>query len=361
MAAEIVEPGEPLLRYRAGPTARRILKERGLMVETLGAFVGPASGPKWLVLAGIDRALLDLGLLTGAEDRRTLLVGSSAGGWRILALATADPATTHQGLLAGYIHQVFTDEDTPITVSAAYREIFRELFSDDAVRYIIDHPRLDVALHVVRRRLGRSKTKNAQVAVLSAAMASATLGRRGVERLFEPYVFHSRPDDVVASLGVKAARLDPDNFFDVAMATGSVPIYMDPVSDIAGGSPGLYLDGGLTDYHINRRYVDDADRLVLFPHYRERIAPGWFDKHMPWRKPSRATLDNLLQIFPSDDFVRRLPGGVLPDRQDFARFADDPQERIRRWTTAVSMADGLGRELKRDLESGAYLGRLESF
>ena len=351
---------KPLLRYRAGDGARRLLRERGLVPELVGAFVGPASGPKWLVLTGLDRALLDLGLLAGHDGGRTLLVGSSAGGWRILALAGSDPVALHQGLQVGYIHQVFTDEDTAETVSAAYRELFKELFTDHEIRHILGHPRLDVALHVVRRRLGRSKSKRSQVAVLAAGAALATASRRGAELAFEPFLVHSRPEHAPEPLKHRTLPLRPDNFFDAAMATGSVPIYMDPVADLAGGPAGLYLDGGLSDYHLRRRWVE-GDRLALFPHYRERIAPGWFDKHLPWRRPRRHVLDNVLQIFPSQEFLARLPDGRLPDRQDFTIYKDAPQERIRRWKSAVSLSQALGEELRRDLEDGSFVDRLESF
>ena len=349
-----------LLRYRAGAQAAKVLREHGLTATVIGAFVGPASGPKWLVLSGLDRALLDLGLLSGRQDARTLLVGSSAGGWRILALASPDPELALQGLTAGYVHQIFSRDDTPETVSRAYREMFAEFFTDSEVQHILDHPRFDVALHTVRCRGSRSKKRAVQMPRLLAAAAAGCLSRRGARLLFERVLVHTRPE-ALGAVDARIVRLDRDNFFDAAMATGTVPLYMDPVEDLAGAPEGLYIDGGLTDYHLNERWVHDEESVVLFPHYRERIAPGWFDKHLPFRKPGRHVLHNLLQIFPSDAFLARLPDGRLPDRQDFDLFVDDPTERIRRWHQAVSLSNELGRQLCSDLETGVWLDRLESF
>ncbi len=346
-----------LLRYRAGPAAMRTLKEHGLTADRIGALVGPASGPKWLVLSGLDHALIDLDLL-GSESRRSLLVGSSAGGWRILALASSDPRATLHGLTAGYVHQVFTREDTPITVSRAYREMFEELFSESDIEHVLNHPRFDVALHVVRCRGWKSKGRAAQWPRLIGAAAAQCVSKRGSQLFFERILLHSRPGTDHPIDG-RCLPLDRRNFFDAAMATGTVPLYMDPIRDLGDASPGPYMDGGLVDYHLNQRYVADDQSVVIFPHYRERIAPGWFDKHLPFRRPSTEMLDNVLQIFPSRTFVDRLPGGTLPDRQDFTTFVDDSSQRIRRWQEAVRLSQELGAELRDDVESGRLVDLLE--
>lgn len=349
-----------LLHYRAGPAAMQVLKEHGLTAERIGAMVGPASGPKWLVLSGLDRALLDLGVLDGHPSRRSLLVGSSAGGWRILALAAPDPRAALHGLTAGYMHQVFTRDDTPTSVSRAYRSMFEELFSESDIEHILEHPRFDVALHTVRCRGWKSVRRAAQWPRLLGAAAAECVSARGAQLFFERILFHSRPD-TGQNLQGRCVPLNPRNFFSAAMATGTVPLYMAPVRSLEDAPPGPYMDGGLTDYHLNQRYVDDDQSLVLFPHYRKRIAPGWFDKHLPYRKPTAWMLANVFQIYPSDSFIARLPGGALPDRQDFSTFAGDPNQRIHRWQEAVHLSHELGAELSRDLESGRWIDRLDPF
>ena len=40
-------------------------------------------------------------------------------------------------------------------------------------------------------------------------------------------------------------------------------------------------DGGIIDYHLHLPY-HRAQGLVLYPHFIDRIVPGWLDKALPW-------------------------------------------------------------------------------
>lgn len=67
---------------------------------------------------------------------------------------------------------------------------------------------------------------------------------------------------------------------DALLASGSIPLVLDAVTDIAGAPPGRYWDGGLVDYHLHLPYQREPD-LVLYPHFADHIVPGWLDKAMP--------------------------------------------------------------------------------
>jgi hypothetical protein len=43
-------------------------------------------------------------------------------------------------------------------------------------------------------------------------------------------------------------------------------------------------------------------------------------------------------LVPDDDWVRTLPGGKVPDRSDFKRYAGREAERVAVWTRAVREA-----------------------
>jgi hypothetical protein len=60
----------------------------------------------------------------------------------------------------------------------------------------------------------------------------------------------------------------------------------------------------------------------------------------------------LLQIHPSPEFVAGLPGGRIPNRDDFIRPIDDPELRIRQWREVSAMSDRLGQQFLDDLETG---------
>jgi len=186
-------------------------------------------------------------------------------------------------------------------------------------------------------------------------LAAALLNQpsaRCLELLFERVLMLSRPDSWAVPFDGKRARLTRENFRDTALATGSVPMYFEPVQQISGAPPGRYLDGGLTDYHLRQQHLARRSGLVLFPHFQERIVPNWFDRWNPRRRPSAKTTDNLLQIFPSDRFLEHLPGGRIPTRQDFVDFADDAEMRITRWLQVVRESDRLGELLVDDVEQG---------
>ena len=63
--------------------------------------------------------------------------------------------------------------------------------------------------------------------------------------------------------------------------------------------------------------------MVLFFHHQERIIPGWLDKKIIQRVPDAQTLSNVVMVFPSQSFIENLPGGKVPDRDDFLTYIDD--------------------------------------
>ena len=108
------------------------------------------------------------------------------------------------------------------------------------------------------------------------------------------------------------------------------------------------FDGGIIDYHFDFRFRRRPG-LVLFPHFFDRITPGWFDKPLRWRRPRLEDLDDVLMIAPSDAFVSALPGGRVPDRNDFLRLGT--AERIRRWKDVVDRCRVLADELHELIET----------
>ena len=150
----------------------------------------------------------------------------------------------------------------------------------------------------------------------------------------------------------RGVALNRENLRHAALATGSLPYIIAGVRDIPAAPPGTYRDGGLADYQLNQDYCPGEEGITLFFHHQERIVPGWFDKILPWRKPPRGALDRVLHIFPGSEFVRLLPDARIPDRTDFTLFADDPEERIRRWDRVSELSAVLGEEFLEAVESG---------
>jgi hypothetical protein len=345
------------LLYRAGRVARATIRRDGLQPKFIGAFAGPASGPKWLVLVGIDRAIIASGLLTDTSPTKkatpTLLAGSSAGGWRALAMACPDPEAAHRELEDRYVGQVFGRGVTPAQISAAYHAMLSRLMSPSRTRHLLDAATLDVALHVARARgpTGASRQRVQAVAMVVAAGLNA-VSPRMMRLFFSRFLLHTRPDRWRVDFDGKVVRLTADNLVPAALSTGTIPLYMHAVRELPGTSGGRFIDGGLTDYHLNQRYTSDEDGIVLFPHFQERIVPNWFDRYLPRRTPSESVIDNVLQVYPSPGFVAGLPGGRIPNRDDFIRLIDEPELRMRQWREAAAVSERLGEQFLDDLERG---------
>ena len=136
-------------------------------------------------------------------------------------------------------------------------------------------------------------------------------------------------------------ELREDNVLDALLSSGSIPFVLDGVRDIQGAPRGLYLDGGITDYHFDFRFAAD-NHLVLYPHFSPAVIPGWFDKFLPWRRINLENFSNVLFLIPSADFVRTLPRGKIPDRSDFETTT--VEERLTNWQNVLEQSKTLAAE-----------------
>jgi hypothetical protein len=169
----------PLLHYRAGPGARSLLRDRGLSAETLRVVVGTATGPRWLGLVGLDRALLESDLLDGSTDKP--LVVASAGAWRSLALASRDPQAKHRALVDGYIGQSFSRGARASEVSSAYRKMLTEIFPQSEIADLLGSSHKQVALHACRA-LGPMGSRTRWLQLLSFIVAGGLTAKTGTAK-----------------------------------------------------------------------------------------------------------------------------------------------------------------------------------
>jgi hypothetical protein len=129
--------------------------------------------------------------------------------------------------------------------------------------------------------------------------------------------------------------LSPDNFEAALMASGSIPWVMEPVRDMPGFAPSSWWDGGIMDYHLDLPLLaPDEDGLTLFPHFSERLVPGWFDKGLGRRHQS-VNMERVVLVVPCPEYVASLPYGKMSDRKDFATFSGRDAERRAYWQTVA--------------------------
>ncbi len=327
----------------AGARARRIVEESGLRPDTVEVVAGAAGGPKWLVLDGLDEAIFSSWITK--RTRPLFLVGSSVGAWRFAALAQGIDA--HRRFREAYLAQRFTTVPTASQASAEIGKFLDAALADGGPSRALSHPhnRLNV-LTVACRGPYALEHKHVLLVLMAAAGILNVFSRRLLGLFFTRVLFHD-PRDLppfhrLSGFGMRTVPLSEANLADSVMASGSMPVIMRGVRDIDGAGPGMYRDAGILDYHL--AFDFGCTGIVLYPHYTRRITPGWFDKPLPWRKPSSRALSSVLVVCPSESFVASLPLGRIPSREDFRLFWGRDDERAAYWKAVVDAGRVLGDE-----------------
>jgi len=339
---------------RAGKRAYEIIQDGGFHLDRVTTYFAPATGPRWLVASGFDLTLLTKGLLGCVKA--THLVGSSAGALRFAAWLQPEPEKSYRTLLESYIGTTYTRTDTPATVQASLLGIINSYIEDDALPFALASKKYRLAIITVRaRNLVASELKRVQQLGLGIGFLLNAIKRSYIHYFAERVVFYNGPKPPPFCLrpGFRGLYLPLNeiNFKYALVASGAIPLVVAGVRNIYGAPLVVFRDGGLIDYHLTHNYAATNDDIVLFFNHQERIIPGWLDKKLSYRLPRGDDLDNVLMIHPSHGFVAQLPGGKIPDRDDFAIYIDDPSTRIKNWWSVVERARPLGEEFLELIES----------
>ncbi len=337
------------LEIRAGPRARRWLRERGLCAQDVRVIPGAAGGPKGLVLNPLDRFLFGQWLTDAPQTLH--LVGASIGAWRMACACLPDASSALAQMAEDYITQRYDHAPgrppTAQTVSAAFGRKLDERLAPRAVQ-ILGHPtrRLHVVASRGRRLLAREGRWRTPAGYAAAFLANA-LGRQFLGAWIERVVFSDPREALPLPLDdfhTRQVALREVNLGPAVLASCSIPFWLRAVSGIPGAPPGAYWDGGITDYHLHLRYSAMQDGLVLYPHFQPTVVPGWLDKAWSGRQRATAALDNVVLLSPSAQWIASLPGGKLPDRSDFKAWGDDIDGRQSVWRRALAESERLADE-----------------
>ncbi|MEN8245737.1 MAG: patatin-like phospholipase family protein [Thermodesulfobacteriota bacterium] len=340
---------------KAGKKALARIRDGGLHADDVKVMAGAAGGPKWLILGHLDRYLFRSFFKLRKEP--LYLIGSSSGAWRFAAVSQADPLAAIQRYEDAYIGQTYDDIPTPAEVSAEAGKIVTHLLGKQGADEILSHPFLRLNFMTAR---GKGYAGSEQRFKLFIGLSMAVLGnfisRRFLGWFFERGLFHDARDMPpfagMQGLPMQGIALTLDNLHDGLLASGSIPWVMNGVTNIPGAPRGVYRDGGVIDYHMDIPFLDRQDGIVLYPHYQERVVPGWLDKKIPWRRPHAAHMENVLLLAPSPAFVESLPDKKIPDRNDFYTYKGQDKERIDTWKQSVKTSRRLADEFVDAVESG---------
>jgi len=343
----------PALTIRAGRRALERLRNQSLSPGDVHVIPGAAGGPKALGLSGLDKAIFGDFLPRVPQERA--LIGSSIGSWRFAAVAsTDDPKAQLSKLAELYTAQRFSKGVSMAEVSRKSTLFLEELLAG-CEDHILNHPWYRLSIVVVRSRgMLAHDTKGRLSLGLMNAISANMVSRRHLGRFMERGIIHDgrarTPVSKLVDFSSHEVPLSRDNLLPALLASASIPLVMAGVRNIPGAPEGLYRDGGLLDYHLDLPY--DQPGIVLYPHFTDRVVPGWFDKSLPWRRGDATRLQDVLLVSPSADYRASLPDKKLPDRKDFERYAGDNNGREKAWHQAIAASDQLGDEFMELVDSG---------
>jgi hypothetical protein len=362
------------LQIFAGPKARASISRNGLQPGDICTIPAAAGGPKGLMLGALDRFLF--GHWLKGSSQPIDLVGASIGAWRMSTACLNDPVAAFERLEQDYIRQHYElapgqKRPTAEFVSETFGKNL-QAFYGGRIEEVLNHPRY--RLHIVTSRgrhlLAREHGVRTPLGYLGAFLTN-TVHRRAMGAWLERVVFSTAGAALpfgTQDYRTRQVTLSDANFNPALQASCSIPFVLQAVHNIPGAPPGAYWDGGITDYHLHLNYpasqsaikteasqamdtgAGSQNGIVLYPHFQKSVVPGWLDKGLKWRHGATHHLDTMLLLAPSPEWVKTLPNGKLPDRQDFTHYGNDLAGRVKAWTTACSASAQLVDEFAAWLE-----------
>jgi hypothetical protein len=293
----------------------------------------------------MDRVLI-ADLLAG-RSRPLDAVGSSIGSWRHAAMAQPDPVEAYDRFEKAYLAQSYRSAKPSVPeITQVALWLMNSLLGEQGGHSVATHPWL--RSHIVT---ARGKGLNAQQPGkrLIAGMGMAALGnavsRRTLPASFQRVVFAPEQASPLRPLldgfDTQYVGLSEANVFHALMASGAIPYVFEGVYEIEGAGQGAFWDGGIIDYHFDLQRLP-RDEVWLYPHFSNRTTVGWFDKFLPWRADQQVSVDQLIMICPTDEFIASLPFGKIPDRRDFGNIPESVREPY--WQTCVDESQRLADE-----------------
>lgn len=314
------------LSIYAGHQAQQHIAEEGLHPSHVTTMLAASGGPKWMVLFGLDQYLSREFF---SADQEFSIMGSSAGAMRACCYAQKDPAAAIQRFADAYTNTRYESKPSPADITNSAHVLLQELFGEHGIEEVLNNRNCHVNIVTTRcHGLSAREHKVPQGLGMLAGFALNKLSRRWLDVPFERVVFFNGQPlqfDEQYSLRTRYISLRANNLYQAALASGSIPMVMQGIFDIPGAPQGCYRDGGIIDYHFDINTGDDG--LCLYPHFNHTPRPAWFDK-FGQRKIHSENYQNTVVLAPSEDFIKALPYGKIPDRNDFAELTDREREKF---------------------------------
>lgn len=337
-----------MLDIYAGENALKTIQEHGFKQELFTNFLGASGGPKWFTLFGLDKYLFG----DFFQHRRTELnlVGSSAGAFRAACFAQKNPIGAITRLANKYAHTTYSSKPTTAEISHSAVEMLAHIFGSTGVEEILTNNIFKAHFIVAKcNGLTSYESKIVQSAGLLGSMVLNKINRRLLTCQYERYIYRPQSSNLLIhdpyNFTSHYINFTHENIPNALLASGSIPIVMSGIKNIANSPQGTYRDGGIIDYHFDFSLKNNVSNinntqnsLTLYPHFNHKPKAGWFDKNSS-RQVLAQHYENTVLITPSTKFIQSLPFHKIPDRKDFETL--DATTRIKYWCSVLSETDRL--------------------
>lgn len=338
-----------LLNIFVGATAYDRIQKDGLSPDMVTSIFGASGSAKWLAIAGLDHAIFGDWMPKRQSADPVTLFGTSIGAFKSAVAARHSPSKAIMDLAHAYANIDFDPKGGGRGIQKNTQEMIMKLFGEDGagIEEVLENKHYHLSFGAVRARgFANHSSPRRQGLSMASGFVKNYVAPRSLRNQFERTIFIDPRShlELKATDGFEVNKrpLTSDNFLSALAASGNLPVYMEGIR-FADEPSQLYFDGGLLDYHpVPSAFMPQDNGLCLYPHFYGHIVRRWFDKFAPWRRVKRKDLDNVVLIAPTSSYVMSLPGGQIPDRQDFIRLQNHPTLRYENWSTAVTASEELG-------------------
>ncbi len=352
-----------LLDIYAGKNALKTIQEQGFNQALFTNFLGASGGPKWFTLFGLDKYLFG----EFFKDRKTVLnlVGSSAGAFRAACFAQNDAVAAISRLADYYSHTVYSDKPTAKEITTKARDLLDYVYGEQGKQEILANNIFKAHFIVAKSKgLVASEQKILQLTGLLASYLLNRLDRKHLKYFYQRVIYHAPNSQLVINDNYQFndlyLPLTLNNLTDALLASGSIPLVMQGIKNIADSPQGMYRDGGIIDYHFDLQLkvkIANNNGLILYPHFDNNPKAGWFDKNLN-RPVQSQHYDNVVMLVPSKQFVQSLPYQKIPDRKDFEQL--DAKTRINYWQQVLQQTEQLAQSFD-DFLNNQDIAKIKAF
>ena len=345
------------LEIWAGRVAAQRLGSSGFELNLFDVAVGASGGPKWLVLSALDRLLCEL---LKTRQNPIHLLGSSSGAWRFAGYCQDDSHRALSLLEDAYIEANWSVARPLEQRSKTALKILEAFLPPGQSIQLAPSKFFPHFIAAECQGLIARESTPIQIAGLLLALAVQSIkGRAALAPSISRTLFsdsRSALPSALSDIATKRAVLNEPNYRQVLLASGSIPLVLPAIRDIPG-APGVFRDGGLIDYHFDQLPIH-SDGLILMPHFLSELQLGWLERLAPKSVLPNPNLDRLVIVCPTQAWLRSLPSGKLPDRDD-ARLLT-PELRRYHWHQAALRGQELAEEFERRFQAGTLLDGLQT-